>query len=69
MLPQNAMGFEVGTTRGSRMPGQSLMAWAENLGYFNSSMSPGSKARSGQNWLVGPVGWPIGWPVGWLVML
>lgn len=52
MLPQNAMGFEVGTTRGSRMPGQSLMAWAENLGYFNSSMSPGSKVsmstRTGQ---------------------
>jgi hypothetical protein len=62
MLPQNAMGFEVGTTRGSRMPGQSLMAWAENLGYFNSSMSPGSKARSGQNWLVGRlVGRLVGW--------
>ena len=48
MLPVNAMGsmgFEVGT-RGRSIaspPGQSLMAWAENLGYFNSSMSPGSK--------------------------
>lgn len=48
MLPVNAMGsmgFEVGT-RGRTIaspPGQSLMAWAENLGYFNSSMSPGSK--------------------------
>lgn len=40
--------IEVGTNRNSRSsltaPGQSLMAWAENLGYFNSSMSPGSKA-------------------------
>ena len=53
MLPGNAMGFDIGTTRGSRnVPGQSLMAWAENLGYFNSSMSPGSKVsmstRTGQ---------------------
>ena len=51
MLPAQAVGFE-GVARSGRgicsPPGQSLLAWAENLGYF-SAMSPGSKQSSTRN--------------------